>query len=309
MNSFEHNTSTFIGKGGVEIFFQNWKKPSPDMILIISHGIGEHSGRYMNLVNELESLNLCIFAMDHRGHGKSGGKKGHCDDFMDYVYDLKLFRNYIAEEFDGVPIVLLGHSMGGVISMRYSLEYPDDIKALILSSPGFIPAFKLPSWKQSMSEFMGKYLPSFTLSNGLSAEDLSHDSSVIDAYENDPLVHDRASAGLYIGFTKTAAECMKRASELTIPLLAIHGKADMMVDYKGTEEVFLNVSSRSKKIILGEGMYHETMNETEELRSTILSSISEWLTSLVKPAGKKKAGPKAAAKKSSSKKASSKKAA
>ena len=156
---------------------------------------------------------------------------------------------------------------------------------------------------------MGKYLPSVTMSNRLSTEDLSHDSSVIDAYENDPLVHDRASAGLYIGFTKTAAECMKRASELTIPLLAIHGKADMMVDYKGTEEVFLNVSSRSKKIILGEGMYHETMNETEELRMTILSSISEWLTSLIKPAGKKKAGPKAAAKKSSSKKASSKKAA
>ena len=283
MNSYTHNTGTFIGKGGTEIFFQNWCVDKPRGVLVIAHGVGEHSGRYNNIINELKGNSISIYALDHRGHGRSGGKRGHIDSLMDYVYDLKLFIDLIKEENNEIPLVLLGHSLGGVIATKYALAYSEDINSLILSSPGFIHLVEVPGWKKSLLKFTSQYAPSLTQPTRLDARYLSHDPDVIEAYENDRLVHNKVSTRFYTEFTKACDECLNRAPELRMPLLVFHGKEDKIVDYRGSEMLFNNASSPNKNIHLFDGLYHETMNEIENKK--VLQIAARWI---VKAISKKK---------------------
>lgn len=318
MGSYNHNTGTFIGRGSNEIFFQSWVAPKSEGIVVIVHGLGEHSGRYSNIINELDGKNMSIYAPDHRGHGKSGGKRGHINSFMDYIYDLKIFIDLIKEDSKKLPLILLGHSMGGVIALKYALTYPEDISHLILSSSGFVPTLEVPEWKTGMAGFLSKYIPTLSMSNGLNLEHLSHDSEVIDAYENDPLVHDRVSSRWYVEFTNACQECLNRASELKLPLLIFHGKNDMIVSYKGSEKVYENASSKNKELHIFDNLYHEAMNEIKKERKKVLSIVSKWILKrtrqkkssvkkpAVKPSAKSKVVKKSAAKKKTAVKSKSK---
>jgi len=283
MNSYTHSIGTFIGKGGTEIFFQNWSVDNPRCIFVIAHGVGEHSGRYDNIIDELSASSVSIYALDHRGHGKSGGKQGHVESFMDYVYDLKIFIDLIKEDINDNRLILLGHSMGGVIACKYALTYSEDIDGLILSSPGFIPAFRVPGWKTKLAGILSRYAPSFTMPTGLDTGGLSRDPAVVDDYENDRMVHGMVSARWYTEMTKTAGECLDRAMELRMPLLVFHGDADRIVDYRGSEKLFHNASSMKKDLHILKGFYHETMNDTE--KKAILQIVSRWTDGLT---GRKK---------------------
>jgi acylglycerol lipase len=275
MNTYTHNTGTFIGKGGTEIFFQNWIVDNPRGILVIAHGVGEHSGRYENIISELEGSRISIYALDHRGHGRSGGKRGHIDSFMDYVYDLKLFIDLIKEEHVKAPLILLGHSMGGVIANKYALTYPDDLNGIVLSSPGLVPTVKIAAWKLSMANAISKYLPELHQPTNLDTSMLSHDSNVIEAYENDRLVHRKVTARWFTEFMNACKECLRDASQLNLPILVFHGKEDKIVNYQGSERVFHNATTRIKELYLFEGLYHETMNELEKKK--VLSVVVKWI--------------------------------
>lgn len=277
MESYSHDTGSFTGKGGVEIFFQKWLVEKARAVLIIAHGLGEYSGRYGNLLNSLAGKKISVFAIDHRGHGKSDGKRGHVDSFMDYVYDLKLFIEFIKEENRGLPVILLGHSMGGVITARYSMTYPDDISLIVMSSPGLAPSFKVPEWKKGLASFFSSRIGSLSFPNGLSVEGISHDSEVVNAYENDPLIHNKVSARWVVEFMRATEECMANAKNIRKPILLLHGKGDCIADYKATEEFYNSVSSVNKKLYLYEGLYHETMNETAEEREKVLRDVTGWI--------------------------------
>ncbi|MBN2160792.1 MAG: lysophospholipase [Spirochaetes bacterium] len=279
MSSYSHSTGTFIGKGGTEIFFQSWSVENPKGILVISHGVGEHSGRYFNIIKQLKGSRTSIYALDHRGHGKSGGKRGHVDSFMDYVYDLKLFIDLIKEENSNMPLVLLGHSMGGVIACKYAMTYSEDINALVLSSAGFIASVEVAGWKKSFGKVFSRYAPAFTMATGLDAKLLSHDADVVDAYENDRLVHGKVSARWYIEFVASGQECLVRAPELRMPLFVFHGKDDKIVDYRGSEAVFKSSSSTQKELHLFDGLYHETMNEKQNAK--VLKTVAQWIIRII----------------------------
>mgnify|MGYP005836440075 FL=1 len=279
MKGYTHGTGTFIGKGGIEIYFQAWRAERPKGIVVISHGLGEHSGRYANIIERMRGSGVSFYALDHRGHGRSGGTRGHVASFMEYIRDLKVFINQIKDEYGTLPIVLLGHSLGGLIAMKYALTHPDDMKALVLSSAGLVPAVAVPAWKKKMGLFFSKHIPTLAMSNGLDAAELSHDRSVVDAYVNDPLVHDRVTSRWYAEFTATEEECLRRASELDMPLLVIHGKADAIVDYRGSEKVYAEARSKDKTLHLFPGLYHETMNETPSERAKVLDVVAKWIVS------------------------------
>jgi acylglycerol lipase len=283
MNSYTHNTGTFIGKSGTEIFFQNWCVDRPRGFLVIVHGLGEHSGRYDNITNELKGKNISIYALDHRGHGRSGGKRGHIDSFMDYVYDLKLFIDLIKEENSEIPLVMLGHSLGGVIATKYALAYSEDLNALVLSSPGFVPLVEIPGWKKSLSKIGSRYAPGLSQPSNLDARYLSHDADVVEAYENDRLVHDRVTTRFFSEFSKACEECMHGASDLRMPLLVFHGTDDKIVDYRGSEKLFTCASSRDKNLHLFNGYYHETMNEVGKKK--VLQIAARWIVNAI--SGKK----------------------
>ncbi len=303
MKKFDHSTGTFIGKSGAEIFFQVWNAPDPRGLLVIAHGLGEHSSRYENIVNALEGKGISVYALDHRGFGRSGGKKGHVDSFMDYIYDFKIFINMIRDRQPGKPLTILGHSMGGVVACKYALTHPADIDALVLSSPGFIPAVRVPGWKEKLGNFLSSKLPSVTMASGLDSNAISRDREVVRKYDEDPLVHDKVTPRFFTEFMSTGEECLNRASELKMPVLFFHGTSDQLVDYNSSKIAYERAQSKDKELLLFENLYHETMNELQEDRKKVLEAVSKWIINHTK--GKKKA----ASKKSAAKKTSGKKAA
>lgn len=320
MAAFQHSTGTFIGKGGIEIFFQQWEVTNPKAILVIIHGLGEHSGRYGNLIDALQNKGIAIYGLDHRGFGRSGGKRGHVDSFMDYIYDMKIFVNMIKDKHPGKPVIMLGHSMGGVLALKYALTHAEDLDALILSSPGLVPAIKVPAWKKNLAVFLSSRIPSLTMPSGLDATTISRDKEVVKQYLSDPLVHDKVTPRFYVEMMNTIDECINRCGEIKLPLLLFHGTADALVLDEASKIVYQKASSKDKTLKLFEGLYHETMNELEPDRKKVLSFVANWIaahakkTTATKPkaskpvkkAAPKKAKPKTVAKSKTAKKAKKK---
>ncbi|MEA1961792.1 MAG: alpha/beta hydrolase [Bacillota bacterium] len=278
MNGYEEKITSLSGHGGVNLYCKCWKAESVRGIVVIAHGLGEHCERYQPLIKTMQGQGLSFYAIDHRGHGRSGGPKGHINHFSEYVVDLKRLFDFVRqEEGPALPICLLGHSMGGVIAFQYALSYPGGFDTLILSSAGIIPAVPISAFKKKMASVLSVLLPKMGMVTGLEASLLSHDKDVVQAYIDDPLVHDRVSSRWYMEFTRAGEECLARASELTMPLLIIHGKEDGIVDYHGSEEVMEKAASQDKQIFVFEGLYHETMNELAPENSKVLQTISTFI--------------------------------
>ncbi len=278
MSDYHHSSGTFTNKDGLEIFHQRWLVDAPRASVIISHGLGEHSGRYGHLLDAMAGEGISFFALDHQGHGRSAGKRGHVNDFSDYVADIKQFIDQIVgPEVTGRHLICLGHSMGGLIAALFALTHPDDITALILSSPAFMPSVKVPAAQAKAAKIISRFLPRLTQSNQLAAADLSHDPETVRAYQDDPLVHDRVSTRWFVSFQATAAECLSRAGEVLMPLLVFHGTEDGMVSPDGSRQFFDTAKSIDKTLKLFGGLYHETMNELPKDREVVLNMLSEWV--------------------------------
>lgn len=278
MKKFEHKTGVFLADDNVRIFYQCWLSQQSKGAVVISHGLGEHSDRYSNLMEYLGGSGISFFAIDHRGHGKSGGKRGHTERFMKYVDDIKKFVDEIIRPLTGkLPLILLGHSMGGLIAFRYVLEYPEDFTALVLSAPALIPAVKVPGWKKFLGRIFSVIAPSLAMNNELDPADISSDPDVVQAYRDDPLVHDMVTARWYTEYLNTAEYCLARPAEIEMPLLIVHGMADRMVSPEGSIITFENASSTDKKLFTFDGLFHETMNERQEERKKVIKTIGTWI--------------------------------
>ncbi len=277
MKHYNRESGTFIGKGGLEIFFQCWKAAKPRGIVVIVHGLGEHSGRFTNIIHGLAGKNISVYAMDLRGHGKSRGKRGHVCSFMDYVADLNIYIEIIRGNYNKMPIIMLGHSMGGLIAITYAIIHKDDVSGLVLSAPLLKFAIEVPSWKKFFGRILSRIAPSFSMRTGLNPADLSHDSDVIDDYENDILVHDRASSRWFTEVEKAMEDCMESADELTLPLFIVHGKDDKIVDHSGSLLLYERAFSDKSELHVIDGFYHEPMNESGAERTKIIDIISTWI--------------------------------
>jgi len=271
------NTGNFNGLENTRIFYQSWQAECPRGVVVIAHGIGEHGSRFRNLIDHMQDDGISFYALDHRGHGRSEGKRGHINSFNDYTADLKTFCKLVRDKLPGLPLILLGHSMGGTIACKFALDYPGIIDGLVLSSAGLIQAVKVPIWKKTMATLLANIIPGLSMPTGLDSSALSHDLKVVDDYVHDPLVHDLVSARWYMEFTRAGQECLQRAGELTLPLLIIHGSADAVVDPQGSRQVMQKASSQDKRLFLFDGLYHETMNELSPDREKVLETVRSWV--------------------------------
>lgn len=281
MPEYAHNTGEIMSRDGTKLFFQAWKKARPEGVLLICHGVGEHSGRYNNLLEHIKDLRLSVYAIDHRGHGRSQGKKGHIMSFDEYIDDFNLLAARAGKENPDLPVIILGHSMGGVIAFKYVLKYGQNFSGLILSSAGLKAKVEVPRLKITAALFLSRVWPSLTLSSGIDSNLISRDKNVVENYIKDPLVHDRVSSRWYTEFTAAGQECLRRAAEINLPVLIIHGQADDIVDHSGSEEVMQKASSQDKQLHIFEGLYHETMNETLPDREKVLNTVKAFLAKLI----------------------------
>jgi alpha-beta hydrolase superfamily lysophospholipase len=215
--------------------------------------------------------------MDLRAHGTSHGKRGHVSSYQQLMDDTDLLVKKAAELFKGLPLIMYGHSLGGNIAANYVLRRQSALKGLIITAPYFKLAFDPPGWKVAMSKIMAKIFPALTLPTELELAALSKDQAVVDAYKNDPLVHDRISAAFFTNVHAAALYPIEHAGELQTKTLAMHGLSDRITSYQGTA-AFAQGNPQMIELKLWDGLYHEIHNEKEQ--QTVFGYITGWLQKL-----------------------------
>lgn len=229
------------------------------------------------MVEFFNSIGYAVIGMDLRGHGTSQGKPGHIASYEQMMNDVGGLVKKAQELFTGLPLIMYGHSLGGNIAANYVLRRQPVLKGLIVTAPYFKLAFDPPAWKVALSKIMVKILPAVTLPTELELAALSRDQSVVDAYKNDPLVHDRISSAFFTSVHAAAPYPIEHAAALKTKTLAMHGLADRITSYQGTT-AFARGNPQMIELKCWEGLYHEIHNEPE--KQQVFDHIQAWLQKL-----------------------------
>ncbi len=273
----DHIEGEFKGEKDLKIFYQTWIPEKSKAVVQVVHGFAEHSGRYMNVVNQLTPLGYVIYANDHRGHGKSDGKRNYVDYFDQYIEDEKKLYDLIKNKHHNLPIFMLGHSMGSMIALVFTKKYEPLLRGLILSGTGTGAGESISKTLKVIVKVLAKITPKKFINPGLEADKLSHDSEVVQAYENDPLVNaDKITIRLGWELMNNFEKFDSITDNLKLPLLVQCGSEDSLI--KGSEEVLRNAfNMEDKTILIYDGLYHEVYNEIKEESEKVLNDLSNWL--------------------------------
>jgi acylglycerol lipase len=264
----------FEGVGGLEMYWQAWLPADPpSAIVTIAHGGAEHSGRYAWTAEQLNARGHAVYAIDHRGHGRSGGPRAYVDRIDNAVADLHTLTDLVRERHPGLPLVLLGHSMGGLISLSYALRYQNELAGLVLSAPLAVleanPAARV--FVRALSAVVPR-LPIYKIDGTT----VSRDPEVVRAYNEDPLNHRGMLPARTVGeIAATVATNAPRLPELKLPILTVYGSGDRLVDDAGSKLVDERSASDDSTLIAYEGLYHEVLNEPE--RDLVIADVAGWI--------------------------------
>jgi len=259
------------------IYYQCWL-PEGDLkaVLLVVHGLAEHCGRYMNVVNRFVPSGYGVYAFDFPGHGKSHGKRVFVNRFEDYTRTLATFLDKVGALHHEAPLFLVGHSMGSLVSAVFLLDRQEGFAGAILSGAG---AVKVPESISSATILAGKIfsvvMPKIGLI-GLDVNGVSRDPSVVRGYVEDPLVHTgKTTARLAAEILKAMQRFPEEAARITLPILLLQGSGDKLVDPAGAQMLFESVQSSDKTLKMYDGLYHEIFNEPE--RDQVLGDMEQWL--------------------------------
>ena len=273
----KHREMEFPGCGDVHLYGQAWlPEDVPQVLLVVSHGLAEHGGRYAALAAQMVGRNCAVYALDHRGHGRSGGPRANIGRFEYVVSDLGTFIGRAQRQHPGVPVVLFGHSMGGAIALACALRYEDVLRALVLSAPALAPPEPPGALRRLALRAASAWRPDSGVLQ-LQSSYVSRDPEVVKAYQRDP--------GVYRGPipARTAAELLDgmelvalHAPELQLPVLIQHGTADRLVPLAAVQPIYQRLGLQKRRTIrLYEGLYHEVYNEPE--RDRVIRDLVNWL--------------------------------
>lgn len=268
----------FQGSGNIRLHYRCWDVASPRAVVVIAHGLGEHSGRYEELAQDFTRAGLCTYALDHRGHGRSDGRKGHVRRFIRYVHDLEKFRRRVVGAVGpDVPLVFLGHSLGGLILIRYLEEYPGvPTRGAVLSAPLLGLAVEIPRARERLARLLFYLVPALPMSTGLIPEHLSHDKHVVEAYRRDPLVHDRITPRLYGEIQREIKVANRKSGQLRQPLFFLVPSADRLVRADLVQQFAASLRDSGRvQVKTYAGLYHEVLNETT--RSSTVADVLGWI--------------------------------
>lgn len=259
-----------------DVFYRHWRPVgSPRGAVLLAHGLGEHSGRYQGLADFLCPRGFALIAPDHPGHGRSPGRRAHIDRFEDFFPPLDKLRATIARWYPDLPCFLLGHSMGGLIAARYLLDRQSQFAGAALSGAALAVPDEPPRVLLWINRLLSRLTPTLGLMQ-LDVTQVSRDPAVVQAYIDDPLVHDgKASARLVRELFRAMGEVKARRATLTLPLLVMHGEADAMTGPAGSAEFHAGVGSADKTLRLYPGLYHEIFNEPERVQ--VMGDLADWL--------------------------------
>ncbi|MDT5170375.1 MAG: hypothetical protein QOD02_3710 [Mycobacterium sp.] len=267
---------TFDGIGGVRIVYDVWTPDTtPRGVVVLSHGFGEHARRYDHVAQRFGQDALVTYALDHRGHGRSGGKRVLVKDISEYTGDFDTLVGIAGKEHPGVTRVVLGHSMGGGIVFAYGVERPDAYDLMVLSGPAVAAQTAVSPPLGWLAKTLGAIVPGLPVQQ-LDAGAVSRDPAVVDAYNTDPLVyHGKVPAGVARALVLVGETMPKRAAALTAPLLVVHGSEDQLIPVDGSRQLVDAVGSSDVELKVYPGLYHEVFNEPE--RDQVLDDVVSWI--------------------------------
>jgi lysophospholipase len=275
-----HEERSLTGGAGAHIVYDVWT-PEGEVagVAVLSHGMGEHARRYDHVVARLGALGLAVYAPDHRGHGRSSGRRLAVRSVQEYVDDLALLVDVVSKDHPVHTPVLIGHSMGALIALAYALDHQERLRALVLSGALVVPGAGVSRPAMATARLLGKVAPTVPL-QALDSRYVSRDPEVVARYDADPLVYrGRVPAGLGGAILNTMAGFERRLPSLTLPLLVVHGGADRLVDPVGSRLVAERAGSADLTLKIYDGLFHEVFNEPEQ--DTVLDDVTGWLRTRV----------------------------
>ncbi|MCR4407835.1 MAG: lysophospholipase [Anaerolineae bacterium] len=271
-----HEEGSFKRVKDFGIYHQVWRpEGDPRAALLLVHGYAEHSGRYIHVADYFVGQGYAVYALDHRGHGKSAGRRGYFERFQFLVDDLDTFFDLVRQREPGRTIFLVGHSMGGLLAAAYTIQHPDKVDGLVLSGPWFRPSEGVSPLLQALSEIIAALFPGMGVTR-LAAAAISRDPEIVARYDSDPLNYrGQVPACVGVEMLKTAQWVLRDAHTITCPVLIMHGIEDKLADPAASRELYESISSQDKTLKLWDGLYHEIFNEPE--KDQVLAFMRDWL--------------------------------
>lgn len=261
---------------GLSIYAKDYPCQTPKAVVALVHGLGEHCGRYEHVAAYFNARNFALLAYDRRGHGRSGGKRGHTPSVNALLDEIGHLVSEAQTRYPGIPVFLYGHSMGGKLVLAYTLKRHPDLAGVISTDPWIQLAFQPSVILVAIANLMSRFFSGFSQRNNLVSDHLSRDKAVVEAYEKDPLVHDFISVGAATGMLETAAWLDAYAGHFPLPLLLMHGGADKITAPKASEAFAKRVQG-DITWHLWEGFFHEIHNEPE--KAEVLGKMTDWMDS------------------------------
>ena len=265
---------SFEGVDGIKIFTREWQPAGkPHGVVVISHGLNAHSGHYEWAAQQFASKQLAVYAMDHRGRGRSGGERFFVKKFADWTNDLATFIDMIKTREPGLPVFLLGHSAGGVIACGYALEHQDEIAGLICED--FAYRVPVPNAVLAIVKGVSRVAPHahvFKLKN----EDFSRDPAVVAALNADPLIAKESQPSETMAELVRADELLEKALQrITLPIFILHGTADKVTKPSGSQEFYEKAGSKDKTLKLYDGYFHDLLADVG--KEQVMADMQAWI--------------------------------
>ncbi|MFC2064897.1 alpha/beta hydrolase [Chloroflexota bacterium] len=262
-------------KDGLEMFSRGWEpKKEPKAVVCLVHGLGEHIGRYDHVGRAFSDAGYALLGYDLRGHGKSEGPQGHSPSYQALMDDICDFIDQAKSKFPGTPVFLYGHSLGGNHVLNLPLRIKLEIQGVIATGPWLQLAFQPPASQVFLARIMAKIFPGFSQPNGLDTSALSRVPSVEQAYNSDPLVHNKISAIMFLETYQSGLWALEHASEFPLPLLIMHGTADRICSVEASKRFAEALHGKAEGVFL-DGWFHEIHNEVEA--NLVFSQMIQWL--------------------------------
>ena len=270
---------TITAGDGLRLYTRRHEASAPRAEVVIVHGFAEHSGRYAALTEHLLANGYSVTAYDQRGHGLSDGLPGHVDNFKEYEDDLDKIILLTRDRAAGRPLFIIGHSMGGLVTLGYLARKSGTVAGAVISAPLIAMAVPVPAYLRMIAGVGARFTPRVRLANKINPAVLSRDPAVGKAYAADPHVSRKVSMKWFAEAEHAMAEVKARASQIRAPLLVMHGTNDRLASAEATRALFAETGSSDKELAVYDGFYHELFNEPE--KQDLYERVTLWLSERV----------------------------
>jgi len=271
----KHSEFMMISDDGITLLGQGWEPASEARsVVCLLHGLGEHCGRYSHMAEAFNREGIAMLAFDLRGHGRSGGRRGHAPNYSALMSDIEKLLHKAAELYPKQPCFLYGHSLGGNLAIYYALRKRPALAGVIASAPLLRLAFNPSQWKTGMLRGMRAMRINFSIRSGLDDTALSRDLNVVRTYRNDPLTHDLISARLAMDMLRYGQWELMHAAQFPLPILLMHGESDRITSVAASVEFAERLGPRCD-LKIWDGLDHELHNEPEQRQ--VFSYVMDWM--------------------------------